>query len=383
MNLSFLTILVCSLIVLYFTLSVITALGIRKKIPADSNYRKGKPLVSIVVTARNEENYLPECLESLRKINYPKDKLEFILVNDRSSDKTPEIMGKFARSISSAKVINIQNNPFPYTGKVNGLIQGVKASRGEILFFTDADCIVAPTWIESTICKYDKSTGMVGGFLLLDRKGENFPLFSRLQSIDWVYFTAVGSGWANLGHPLSIFGNNFSIRKKLYDTVGGFESVGNHVIEDFALTRNVYKKTNSRIRIALDHRNCVITRPVKTLKEFLIQRKRWAVGGRSHGFLGFFLMGITFLVNLFLLILLIAGNFQPALFFFTMLLVADIILLHHPLKILKRLDLLLYILPYKLFYIGYTLLFAPILLFARNIQWKSISYNVRKERNLR
>ncbi len=382
MSLSFLSILVFSLIALYFAFSVVTAWGIRRKTPADSNYKKDKPPVSVVIVARNEENSLQECFKSLQQINYPKDKLEFILVNDRSSDKTPDIMAEFARSTPFAKVINIENIPSSLTGKVNGLIQGVRASRGEILFFTDADCTVPPTWVESTILKYDESTGMVGGFLLLDRKRENSLLFSRLQSFDWIYFTAVGSGWANLGHPLSIFGNNSSIRKKLYDTVGGFESVGNHVIEDFALTRNVYKKTNFRIRIALDQKNCVITRPVKTLRDFFIQRKRWAIGGRSHGFLGFFLMGTAFLTNLLFLILLIAGNFQSALFLFAMLLVSDIIFLHYPLKILKRLDLLLYILPYKLFYIGYTLLFAPILLFARNIQWKSTSYNVRKERNL-
>ena len=384
MNLSFLIFFAFSLTALYFIFSVITAVGTQKKISNHFAYKNNKPLVSVIVVARNEENTLQECLASLREINYPQNKLEFILVNDRSSDNTLEIMRNFARSVSSAQVINSQNNPFPYTGKVNGLIQGVKASKGEILFFTDADCIVLPTWVESTICKYDESTGMIGGFLMLENRKEHAPLFSRLQSLDWIYFTAIGSGWANLGHPLSIFGNNFSIRRKLYDRVGGFESIGNHITEDFALARNVYKKTNFSIRIVADDKNYVTTRPVKTLKEFFIQRKRWAIGGRSHGLLGFFLMTIAFLTNLFFLISMIVGNFPLSLFIFTVLLVSDIILLYYPLKILKRLDLFLYILPYKLFYIGYTLLFAPVLLFARNVQWKSTPYTVgvRKERNL-
>ncbi len=355
---------------IYIAMTLIMWLGIRTKQKSNPD----RPMISVIIVARNEETVLPYCLESLSRLTYPEDKMEWILVNDRSTDQTKNRMTEFADKHKQAKIIEIDHLPKKYTGKVYGLIQGVKVSQGEILFFTDADCIVPPGWIQSTLAAYDEGTGMVGGFIVLDKKKGKTSLFQKIQSLDWINITSVGCAWANFNLPLSVFGNNFSIRREVYDKAGGFESIESHLIEDFALVRNVRSRTRTKIRIRLDKNTLVYSRPAKNLKEFYHQRKRWAIGGRSHNFLGFFLMSTAFLVHLLIPFVLMTGQINLSLLAFIDVLLLDTFFLYRPLKQLERTELLKIILPFELFYFGYSIFFAPFLLFARKVRWKSSVY---------
>ncbi len=356
--------------IIYIMITLVMWLGIRMKPKSNLD----QPAISIIVVAQNEETTLPLCLKSLSRITYPKDKMEWILVNDRSTDQTKSIMTEFAGNHNQTKIITVDYLPGKHTGKIFGLIQGVKASRGEILFFTDADCIVPPNWVQSTLMEYDENTGMVGGFIALDKREEKTLLFQQIQSLDWINITSVGSALANLNLPLSVFGNNFSIRKKVYDKAGGFESIESHLIEDYALVRNVRSRTRTKIRIRLDKNNLVYSQPSKNLTEFFHQRKRWAIGGRSHNFLGFLLMTTAFLVHLLIPAVIITGQVKLGFLAFLDILLLDTFFLYWPLKQLGRIDLLKVILPYELFYFGYSIFFAPFLLFVRKVRWKSSVY---------
>lgn len=367
MTLSFLSIMLLLFMIIYLLITIIMCFGIRIKPKSHIN----QPLISIIIVAQNEQDTLPHCLKSLTRLTYPREKMEWILVNDRSRDGTKSLMTEFSEKHSQAKIINIDNLPGKYTGKCYGLIQGIKASRGEIIFFTDADCMVPPNWIQSTLAQYDENTGMVGGFLILDEKYKKTTLFDRIQSLDWINITAVGTTWANLHLPLSVFGNNFSIRREVYDQAGGFESIEKHWTEDYALVRNVRSRTHQKIHIRLDRENLVFTRPARNLKAFYHQRKRWAIGGRSHNVLGFLLMSTTFLVHFLIPISIIIGETIHGFLAFLCILLADTFFLFYPLKKLNRTDLLKYMIPYELFYFGYSIFFAPFLLFAQKAQWKS------------
>jgi cellulose synthase/poly-beta-1,6-N-acetylglucosamine synthase-like glycosyltransferase len=328
------------------------------------------PSVSVIIIARDEEKWLPACLHSLTQLDYPFSKLEFIMVNDRSKDRTGHIMNQFAGTYPNAKAISLKKISSNSTGKIQGLIQAVKRSKGEILFFTDADCTVPQTWIRSLLHGLDENTGMVGGFLQLEMKNDKSTLFSHLQSIDWIYLTSMGSSWAIWGVPLSIFGNNFLIRRNLYHEIGGFQSVYGHILEDFALLRNLRNRSKSHVRIILDRKCLVTTRPAKNLSEFFTQRKRWSIGARSHGFFVYLLMTTTFLAHFMTLFVFFKGWILSGLAAYAILLFFDLLVLIRPLKILHRLDLLLYFPLYELYYFGYTLFFAPVFLLGRTATWK-------------
>lgn len=97
------------------------------------------PLVSIIVAARNEEKGVKESLQSQFSQSY--DRLEWILVNDRSTDTTPIIMNEMQSAYKNVNVIHITTLPPGWLGKNHAMYVGAKQARGELLLFTDADVI--------------------------------------------------------------------------------------------------------------------------------------------------------------------------------------------------------------------------------------------------
>jgi glycosyltransferase involved in cell wall biosynthesis len=93
--------------------------------------------VTILFAARDEEEKLPQALETLRQIDYPA--LEILAANDRSSDGTKKILNDAAQRDSRLKVVNIADLPAGWLGKPHALQRAYEASSGEWLLFTDAD----------------------------------------------------------------------------------------------------------------------------------------------------------------------------------------------------------------------------------------------------
>ncbi|MBS7648907.1 glycosyltransferase, partial [Candidatus Bathyarchaeota archaeon] len=90
------------------------------------------PFVSIIIPAFNSEATIKDLLESLMLLDYSKDNLEIIIVDGGSTDRTMEIAKSYPVRIivESRKGINVARNA------------GVKSSKGEILVFTDSDCVI-------------------------------------------------------------------------------------------------------------------------------------------------------------------------------------------------------------------------------------------------
>jgi glycosyltransferase involved in cell wall biosynthesis len=95
----------------------------------------GRPFVSVIVPARNEETSLGACLESL--VSQTGVDFEIILVDDGSTDRTREI----AQSFAGVRVVEPGPLPTGWSGKNNALVAGAKEARGEWLLFTDADTV--------------------------------------------------------------------------------------------------------------------------------------------------------------------------------------------------------------------------------------------------
>lgn len=112
------------------------------------------PFVSIIIPVKNEADVLTNCLNSIKNLNYPQDKIEVIVSDAMSSDKSCEI----AESFNAIIVKNPKKTVAP------GRNESFKIAKGEIIAFTDADCTVDKNWITASLKHFsDLKVAGVGG----------------------------------------------------------------------------------------------------------------------------------------------------------------------------------------------------------------------------
>lgn len=226
------TVLLCNL---YATIEIV--LGVRKmQSLADSEQLPPgqQPRVSIIVPACNEEETIEPALRSLLDLAY--DPLEIIVINDRSTDKTGEVIARIAMDHPQLRAINIETLPEGWLGKNHALQQGARAATGEYLLFTDADIIFAPSTLSRAMALmvdngYDHlalifkniARGLLLNAMMVDAGGGLFFLFKPWKAGDPKSRHAIGVGAFNL------------IRKSAYLEIGGHETVRMHPIDDIML----------------------------------------------------------------------------------------------------------------------------------------------------
>jgi glycosyltransferase involved in cell wall biosynthesis len=107
------------------------------------------PRISVVIPARNEERHIREALESVLRLDYPD--LEFVVINDRSSDRTGAILADLAESDQRLRVLEIRELPPEWLGKNYALYRGAQAATGELILFADADVVMETTVLRRAV----------------------------------------------------------------------------------------------------------------------------------------------------------------------------------------------------------------------------------------
>ena len=356
----------------YALQSVLIYIGTRRL-----NYPKANhlPKISILVALRDEEQTLEACVESLLQLDYPKKSLEILLINDRSSDGTSELVEKMKSKSDVIETFHIKTGIPGLSGKANAIAQGMENCSGELILVTDGDCRVPANWAKTHAAYYQKDVGLVGGFTLLDKKNDPSYLFGKIQSLDWAYLLSVGSGFMGFGIPLSVLGNNFSFRRQAYEEVGGYRNMGFTIIEDFALMKTLVKKTLWKVLYPIDSKMLVYSQPMPDFKAFYNQRKRWSAGGKEVGLYGKSLMFISVMVHMLIPISFFVCDLRFSFLALIIVLLADFGLLCRTTGLVQRRDLLKYFLLWEGFYFLYTIMFTPVLLLPTTVKWKNISYS--------
>lgn len=116
----------------------------------------GEPYVSIIVPVRNASRTIRDLLDSLMKLEYDRDKLEIIIVDGRSTDGTKKIVSEYP-------VILIDEEGVGLNAARN---TGIRHSTGEIVAYTDSDCVVPPNWVKTLARNFrDPDISFVGGLV--------------------------------------------------------------------------------------------------------------------------------------------------------------------------------------------------------------------------
>lgn len=115
------------------------------------------PSISVIIPVYNRPHDITTCLDSLLKLDYPKDKLEIIVVDDASTDETPDIVSHYPVNM----IRNKENRQAPYCRNL-----GAETARGEILAFIDSDCLADRTWLRELVPAFkDSKIAAVGGIV--------------------------------------------------------------------------------------------------------------------------------------------------------------------------------------------------------------------------
>ena len=232
-----------------------------------------------MVAARNEEANISRCLEALNQLSYPKSHLQILLGNDHSTDATEQIIQDFIADKPHFELINIGENLGVAQGKANVLAHLAKAAEGEFWLVTDADIAVPTHWVQTMYdaqqnnTKTDRSVGIVTGFTLV----QGNSLFAKMQAIDWVYALGLIKVGSDRGIAVTAMGNNLGINPEAYKSTGGYEEIPFSVTEDFALFQAIVSKGYG-FKNLIHSKVMAVSKPIKTVKDWLHQRKRWMSG---------------------------------------------------------------------------------------------------------
>lgn len=160
------------------------------------------PLISVIVPVRNGERTIDKLIEALLAQDYPQDKTEIIIVDNDSKDQTVEIIKKYPVILEQEKRLHSS-----YAARNKGLT----VAKGEIIAFTDADCIPESDWISMGIKGLrEQSADVAGGrikFILSGKKSAAgyFDLLNNLRNDHFIH-SKIGAVTANLFVNASLFG---------------------------------------------------------------------------------------------------------------------------------------------------------------------------------
>ncbi len=262
--------------------------------------------VSVVVAAFNEEKTIAQLLTSLINQDYPQDNYEIIIVDDCSTDKTPQIAKEFQKKVSNITLLRTNPDESVRSRKKHALATGIKESKGEIILTTDADCVVGSQWITGMMRYFGRGVGMVAGFSEpLIPQWKNATFIQRYEYLDMLalFFAAAGALGSN--RSFSCSGQNLGFTRKAFDNVGGYDKIKNYISGDDVLLMQLIQRTSYKIRFAFGKETYASTTSETKLGAFLNQRTRWASNEKPQAFLNkefFFYLIDVFLMNVGILV---------------------------------------------------------------------------------
>lgn len=219
--------------------------------PANETVRREseniKPVVSVIVPARNEQASLGACLESL--VSQAGIDFEIIVVDDHSTDRTREIASSLAAAPES-KLRLVEAGPLPagWTGKNNAIISGVHQARGEWLLFTDADTLHLPGSLARAL-----EEARENHVDLLSYSPEQIAVTFWEMAVLPVVFAELARQYppskvSDPNSPLAAAnGQYLLVKREAYDSVGGHAAIAGEILEDVALAR-AFKAAGRKIR---------------------------------------------------------------------------------------------------------------------------------------
>ncbi len=222
------------------------------------------PFISVCVPARNEERNIRRCVEGILNQDYPN--FEVIVLDDRSTDSTSEILHQLAAQNDRLKVISGSDLPEGWAGKPHALYQASAFTQGEWLCFIDADTFLEPNALSSCYAKAIETQADMFTIMTFQILGSFWE-----KTVLPLVMTALSVGFSprKVNDPKrkdAIANGQFiMVKRSVYDAIGGHESVKDSIVEDKAISEQV--KWNGHGLVVADGMKVARTRMYTSLPE--------------------------------------------------------------------------------------------------------------------
>ncbi len=237
------------------------------------------PSVAVIVPCWNEASTVAATCESLLALEYPKEKLEIILVDDGSTDATPEVMTRFEEH-PRVRIIRKENG-----GKHTALNAGIALTRAELVGCLDADSFVAPDALREIVACFDNPHVVAATAALSIHQPEN--MLQHMQNAEYSFGITLRHTFASI-NGLYVTPGPFSFyRRDIVEKLGGFRY--GHQTEDMEMALRIQ---HAGYRIENAPRARVYTKAPATIAKLVKQRVRWITGflrnilGEYRGLIG-------------------------------------------------------------------------------------------------
>lgn len=334
------------------------------------------PFVTVVVSARNELDAMPRCVDALLALDYPRDRLDFVLVNDRSTDGTGAWLDALAARAPRVTVLHTEQLPDNgLEAKARGIAHGMARATGEWILITDADAQVPRTWARHLLGRVEAGTALVGGAGVVVAK----HWWGAVERVTWAFLQSINFGGAGWRLPVVTIGPNMGIRRSVYLAAGGLERAKFRIAEDLALFL-MGRSAGGSVDAYADPETTVTLDEVPAPMFLLSQLRRWAGGALEQGPAYSVGVPLALLWGMVVVAFIVAGwtRWPEAwMWFVGAKLVADLALLHVLAGRLSAPALRRDVLRMWLMQIG-AMAFLPLsLVISRRMQWRGTNYAVK------
>ena len=329
------TLLFFSIFILYAILIFSFTIGSLKINEFSAKNRDSRTTFSVVIPFRNEAKNLPLLLRSIQKIEYPTSHVEFIFVDDDSSDRSIEIIKNWHSTlkIPTRIITNKRNSNSP---KKEAISTAISMAKNDWIITSDADCSFSKNWLKSMDLFIQKTqpTMIVAP---VNYQAKN-SFLEQFQLLDFMSLQGITIGGFGIGVPILCNGANLGYKREMFLKLNGFDG-NDHIAsgDDLFIFEKFITENKKNVKYLKSKATIVTTFPVKSWMDLLNQRTRWAAKTGSSSFVNIKLIGLlVLLTNFSIVYCLCTAQIQLFLIVFILKMCVDLLLFWPTIKFFEH-----------------------------------------------